>query len=148
MLESMTTHPRPTRAEVTDVATAVLDGADAVMLSGETAKGAFPLEATAAMSAIASAGELAFPTRAFFNELSEEVADGHARTAAAAAAAVAKATPSSSASMPPPPVDVAVEYEVAAADGALAVAEPRISNADTEVSLMSACIPRLVMFAM
>lgn len=70
MLESMINSPTPTRAEVSDVATAIYDGADAVMLSAESATGKFPCEAVQMMDRIAQSveGDPVYPARVHFTE--------------------------------------------------------------------------------
>jgi len=69
MLESMMTSPRPTRAEVTDVANAIYDGTDAVMLSGETAVGLFPVEALKRMADIAAKADAALVANSSFRSV-------------------------------------------------------------------------------
>ena len=73
MLESMITNPRPTRAEATDVANAIYDGTTAIMLSGESAQGKYPVESVKTMARIALRAEKDIDYKGRFNKINEEI---------------------------------------------------------------------------
>ena len=85
MLESMTEHPLPTRAEASDVANAIVDGTDAIMLSGETSVGKYPVKSVKMMTRIARVTEKNFPAIATFSRKTSSFSDTISEAACLAA---------------------------------------------------------------
>jgi pyruvate kinase len=150
MLESMIGNPRPTRAEVSDIANAVLDGTDAVMLSGETAVGRYPIRAAQVMARVAARAELGWDFESRLQESTQRpcatITDGICQAAVNLArdlnaAAIISATSSGHTALmaamyrPQPPIiavtpDVATQRRLTLAWGVRPLLAPRGRNTD------------------
>jgi pyruvate kinase len=155
MLESMTEHSTPTRAEVSDVANAIYDGTDAVMLSAETASGKYPVEAVSFMSRIAAEAEDSIRHKGYQDpphtadpstaEILADAAHHAAREAAAAAIVVFTSTGSSArlVSRYRPPVSIfavtphdTTARQLAINYGVIPVLAPDVSSTDEMLAQM------------
>ena len=155
MLESMIEHPTPTRAEVSDVANAIYDGTDAVMLSAETSMGKYPVEAVGFMARIAREAEASIRNKGYQDpphqakptsaEILADAAYHAARDAAASAIVVFTSTGSSArlVSRYRPPVGVfaitphdTAARQLAVSYGVTPLLAPDVSSTDEMLSLM------------
>ena len=155
MLESMVEHPSPTRAEVSDVANAIYDGTDAVMLSAETSVGKYPVDAVKFMARIAAESEESIRRKGFLEppklpspsnpEILADAAYHAARESKAAAIVVFTSTGSSarlvSRDRPPVPVYAITPHEATARQlsisyGVIAMLAPDVSNTDQMMTQM------------
>ena len=100
MLESMVKNPRPTRAEATDVANAVLDGTDCVMLSGESAAGSYPVEAVRVMSKICKEAEASLDYYGLFKSIMRQTQLPMSPLESLASSAVRTASPRANSTSP------------------------------------------------